>query len=129
MLVQVASVITSHVPSSCSVVSIVSCLVFPQAHLYCVIDLNPDLIITPECCNRVGEWTSAQKQDFYRIYGDEFMQMMSDFAKEHKVNLAYACGRYVEEDKDTFEGNATLPFLFSFVLTESFSFLAFCKSR
>ena len=61
---------------------------------------KPDLIITPECCNRVGEWKYTQKQDFYRIYGDEFQQMMSDFAKEHKVNIAYACGRYVEEDKE-----------------------------
>lgn len=61
---------------------------------------NPDLIITPECCNRVGEWTSAQKQDFYRIYGDEFQKMISDFAKEHKVNVAYACGRYLDDGSE-----------------------------
>lgn len=70
---------------------------------------RPDLIILPECCNRVDAFSPQQRLEFYHYVGDDMQKMMADIAKKHKVNIAYSAVRCVEDDRFPFR-NSTVFF-------------------
>ncbi len=61
---------------------------------------NPDLIVLPECSNRVAGLTPEQRYEYYFHVGDSMQRMMSDIARENKVNIAYGAVRIVGNDPE-----------------------------
>lgn len=68
---------------------------------------KPDLIIFPECCNRVDAFTPEQKIEFYLYIGDEMQKYISEIARENKVNIAYSAVRCVEDKEFPFRNSIT----------------------
>ena len=66
---------------------------------------KPDLIIFPECCNRVDAFNPQQRYEFYKYVGDDMHRMMAAIAKENNVNIAYSAVRCVDDEKFPFRNS------------------------
>ena len=68
---------------------------------------KPDLIILPECCNRVDAFNPQQRYEFYIYVGDDMQKMMAGIAEKNNVNIAYSAVRCVDDEKFPFR-NSTI---------------------
>ncbi len=54
---------------------------------------KPDLIVTPECCDRPAGLSGEQKAEYYRVRGDRMRDFFMSKAMEHHTNIAYGAMR------------------------------------
>ena len=50
---------------------------------------EPDLIVVPECCDRYPEHSMAQRQEYYRVRGDQIGEYFASVAREHSCYITY----------------------------------------
>ena len=68
-------------------------LVYWQRQLDMVIPDKPDLIVTPECCDRPGNLPLNVREAYYRVRGDRMRDYFMVAARRYNTNIAYAAVR------------------------------------
>ena len=75
----------------------------------------PDIIILPECCNRMfsenypGDHARrADLNEYYKYLGNRLIEYLSPIAKDNNTNIAYSAVRYVPEDEKYHYRNSTV---------------------
>ncbi len=58
---------------------------------------KPDLIVTPECCDRPAGLPQDEKVAYYRVRGDRMRDFFMQLAREHHVNIAYGAMRLLPD--------------------------------
>lgn len=58
---------------------------------------RPDLIVTPECCDRPAGIADADKVPYYRVRGDRMRDFFMQQARQHHANIAYAAMRLLPD--------------------------------
>jgi apolipoprotein N-acyltransferase len=71
---------------------------------------NPDLIVFPEYCSRVDEFSYEQRKEYYKYLGTGISDCIGEKARKHGINIAYSAARYVPEDTRYPFRNSTIVF-------------------
>ena len=68
-------------------------LAYWQRQLDKVTPDQPDLIVTPECCDRPGNLPQGERGEYYHVRGERVRDFFMNAARKHNANIAYAAVR------------------------------------
>lgn len=68
-------------------------LAYWEAQLAQVLPDKPDLIVTPECCDRPYGLPSEDRPAYYRVRGDRLQAFFMEAARKNRANIAYSAVR------------------------------------
>lgn len=68
-------------------------LAYWERQLAQVVSDKPDLIVTPECCDRPAGLSREDRVPYYRVRGDRLRDFFAEAARKHHANIAYAAVR------------------------------------
>ncbi|MGI6652916.1 MAG: nitrilase-related carbon-nitrogen hydrolase [Christensenellales bacterium] len=68
-----------------------------NAQIKKVLPDKPDLIVTPECCDRPAGLSGEQKVAYYRARGDRMRDFFMQQAIQHHTNIAYGAMRVLPD--------------------------------
>jgi len=68
-----------------------------RAELAQVTPDHPDLIVLPEACDRYAGPSAAQQQDYYRLRGDQLLDLFRETARRQRCHIAYSAIRALDD--------------------------------
>ncbi len=68
-----------------------------EARLEKVADDQPDLIVTPECCDRPADLEMDDRIAYYQVRGERMKEMFQRAARKYQANIAYSAVRRMED--------------------------------
>lgn len=77
--------------------SVAAEMAYWRAQIDKVLPDKPDLIVTPECCDRPAGMSGEQKAAYYRVRGDRMRDFFMQQASAHNTNIAYGAMRLLKD--------------------------------